>query len=248
MRIIGTLLLLLLLAVPGAYAQEEAASDNGFEDFEDDWEDFYDPFDEGGEVRIADPLERFNRASFWFNDRLYFHVLKPVARAYRVVPLQGRRSADNFFSNLLFPVRFINSGLQLKFAAAGNELRRFLLNSTVGVAGLFDPAAQHGWRPVNEDFGQTLGHYGAGPGFYLVIPVLGPSNLRDGLGRVADGFLDPLIYVLGTYEVVGARAYSQVNALSLDDDTYEKLIEQAIDPYLFIRNAFTERREALIRR
>ncbi len=254
MRLPGYLFVILLLFCSTAVAQEgispdpqaqEAFSDE-WDDF-DDWEEFEDPF-AVEEVTIADPLERLNRATFWFNDRFYFYLLKPTARAYRIVPSPARQSVQNFFSNIAFPVRFINNTLQGKFAAAGNETRRFLLNSTVGVAGLFDPATQHGWHASNEDFGQTLGHYGAGGGFYLVIPFIGPSTLRDGAGRIVDYYLAPLNYMLEWEELLAVRSYEAVNDVSLDDDTYEKLIEQAIDPYLFIRNAFIQRRQALIRR
>lgn len=227
--------------------QAQQAFDEEWDDDFDDWEDFDDPF-AAPEVRIADPFERINRATFRFNDRVYFYVLKPTARAYRVVPSPARRSVQNFFHNIAFPVRFVNNTLQGKFAAAGNETRRFVMNSTVGVLGLFDPASAHGWHPKDEDFGQTLGHYGAGGGFYLVIPFIGPSTLRDGTGRVVDYFFDPLNYMLEWEALLATRSYEAVNEVSLDDDTYEKLIEQAIDPYLFIRNAYIQRREALIRR
>jgi phospholipid-binding lipoprotein MlaA len=256
MRMPGYFLVLLLLLAGVAGAQEvqgivpdpqaQETLNDEWDDFED-WEEFDDPF-AVEEVRIADPLERLNRATFWFNDRVYFYLLKPVARAYRIVPSPARRSVQNFYSNITFPVRFVNNALQLKFSAAGNETRRFLLNSTVGLAGFLDPAAQHGWHASNEDFGQTLGHYGAGGGFYLVIPFIGPSTLRDGTGRIVDTYLDPLTYMLEWDELIAARTYETVNDISLDDDTYEKLIEQAIDPYLFIRNAYIQRRQALIRR
>lgn len=247
MRTVFCMLLFVLLFPAAAMSQSGAdlspVGQTG--DEEDVAADFEDPFAEEEEVEIADPIEPFNRAMFWVNDKLYFYLLKPVARTYRVVPEGGRKSVGNFFSNLAFPIRFVNSTLQLKFGTAGNELRRFLLNSTVGVAGLFDPAAQNGWTATEEDFGQTLGRYGVGHGIYLVLPFFGPSSLRDGTGRVADYFLDPTVYVVNTYELSAIKAYDRVNALSLDDDTYEKILEQALDPYLFVRNAYLQRREAL---
>ncbi|MBN2428619.1 MAG: VacJ family lipoprotein [Deltaproteobacteria bacterium] len=215
-------------------------NEEGIGDFEDD------PFaEESTDAKIADPIESFNRASFWFNDKLYFYLLKPVARVYRVVPEQGRKSVSNFFSNLATPVRFANSLLQLKFTDAGRELGRLALNTTVGVGGLLDPAKSLGMDKKEEDFGQTLGRYGLGQGFYLVIPVLGPSSLRDGVGRVADSFLDPMTYVLAFPERIGAKAFDTVNYISLDKDTYESIKKDALDPYLFIRNAYAQRREAL---
>jgi phospholipid-binding lipoprotein MlaA len=217
---------------------EEAYEDLGA--FEDD------PFsDEEANVQIADPIEPFNRASFWFNDKLYFYLLKPVAKVYRVVPEQGRTSVSNFFSNIAAPIRFANCLLQFKLKDAGKELGRFALNTTVGMAGLLDPAKSLGLKKKKEDFGQTLGHYGAGQGFYLVIPFLGPSSLRDGTGLVVDSFLDPMRYTLEFPERIGAKAYETVNTISLDKDTYESIKKDSLDPYLFIRNAYSQRREAL---
>ncbi len=220
-----------------------AVSEGTYEDF-GDFED--DPFsDEKANVQIADPIEPFNRASFWFNDKLYFYLLKPVARVYRVVPEQGRTSVSNFFSNLATPIRFANCLLQFKLKDAGKELGRLALNTTVGMAGLLDPAKSLGLKKKKEDFGQTLGHYGAGQGFYLVIPFLGPSSLRDGAGLVVDSFLEPMRYYLEFPERIGAKAYETVNTISLDKDTYESIKKDSLDPYLFIRNAYSQRREAL---
>jgi len=213
---------------------------------------FEDPFaEESANVQVSDPIEPFNRAMFWFNDKLYFYLLKPVARGYRfIVPEPVRISVGNFFSNLGTPVRFANSALQLKVGDAGIELTRFLLNTTFGVAGLFDFAKAQGMREKDEDFGQTLGRYGVGPGFYLVLPVFGPSNPRDAVGRVADYFIDPITspyYVkLHWYESLALKTYDRVNFLSLDKDTYEGIKEDSLDPYLFIRNAYAQRRAALV--
>jgi len=220
-----------------------AADDSSDADFEDDFED-------EEEIEVFDPIEPVNRAVFWFNDKIYFYLLKPVAKTYRVVPEPARISVANFFSNLFTPTRFVNSLLQLKFRDAGNELTRFLVNTTVGGAGFFDPAEKHaGLMKKEEDFGQTLGHYGAGEGFYLVLPFLGPSNVRDGIGLLADGALNP-IYYLGISDgaKIGLRAYYSVNAVSLDKDTYESIKKESLDPYLFIRNAFSQRRDGLIKK
>ncbi len=212
--------------------------------------EFKDVFAEKGAAgQVSDPLEPVNRAMFWVNDKLYFYALKPAARAYRVVPESFRQSVDNFFVNLGTPVRFVNCLLQLKFRAAGNELRRFLVNSTLGVGGFLDPAGRSGWEMTDEDLGQTLGKYGIGSGIYLVLPVFGPANLRDGVGRVGDYFLDPIPYAIdNTGELMAVKGYDRVNVFSLDNDTYEKIKEQALDPYLFIRDAYAQRREALIRK
>ena len=227
--------------VPPVTVSEEPFETSGA--FEDD------PFASGeGDARIADPLQPINRASFWFNDKLYFYLLKPVTRVYRVVPEKGRTSVANFFSNLASSVRFANCLLQFKLKDAGTELGRFALNTTVGVAGLFDPAKSLGMSKKEEDFGQTLGYYGVGQGFYLVIPVLGPSSLRDGPSFVVDSYFHPFTYCLEFPERAGSYALKTVNALSLDKDTYESVKKDFIDPYLFIRNAYAQRRAALIKK
>jgi phospholipid-binding lipoprotein MlaA len=198
---------------------------------------------------VYDPLEPINRGIFWFNDKLYFYALKPVARAYRHVPEGLRISVRNFFSNLQTPVRAVNAGLQGKLRASGTELARFLINTTLGIGGLFDPAREHfDLRMKDEDTGQTLGYYGIGPGPYLVLPFLGPSDLRDGIGEVADSGLDLTWYFWGlhkgahNYDYLGARAADKVNDLSLDKDTYEGIKKDALDPYLFIRDAHAQYR------
>ncbi len=207
-------------------------------------------FEEEEEVRAFDPIEPFNRGIFWFNDKFYFYLLKPVARAYRVVPEPARVSVSNFFSNLYTPGRLVNSLLQFKFQDGARELVRFVMNSTIGILGLFDPArAVAGLSRKDEDFGQTLGHYGAGGGFYMVWPFFGPTNLRDGLGSLVDGFLDPVYYFhIKAWERFGIKAVDTINATSLDKDTYESIKEEALDPYVTIRNAYTQRREGLIRK
>lgn len=215
---------------------------------------FDDPFaDDDSELQVADPLEPVNRAFFWFNDKLYFYLLKPVARVYRVIPEPARVSVGNLFSNLAAPVRFVNSLLQFKVKGAGAELARFGVNSTIGILGLFDPAKS--WLDLHksdEDFGQTLGYYGAGNGFYLVLPVLGPSNLRDGIGRVGDYFVDPIssphYFILNDWEKYALKGLNTVNTLSLDKDTYEGIKRDALDPYLFLRNSYTQYRQAKIKK
>ncbi len=211
-------------------------------------EEFF--LDEEEEVRAFDPIEPFNRGVFWFNDKFYFYLLKPVARAYRVVPEPARVSVSNFFSNLYTPQRFVNSLLQFRFRDGAGELFRFVMNSTIGILGLFDPARTvAGISRKDEDFGQTLGRFGAGGGFYMVWPFFGPTNLRDGLGGLVDGFLDPVYYFdIKAWERFGIKALDTVNATSLDKDTYESIKEEALDPYVTIRNAYSQRREGLIRK
>lgn len=220
------------------------ADDEGFADEED--------FTNGDIETIAvnDPIEPFNRGMFWVNDKLYFYLFKPIARGYRVVPEPARESVSNFFSNLGTPVRFANSILQLKFEDAGTELGRLIINSTLGIGGLFDPAKA--WFDLDrkeEDFGQTLGNYGVGSGFYIVWPIFGPSNARDTVGMVGDFFMDPLHYVdMKPLERVGLTALDKETDLSLDKDTYESVKQEALDPYLYVRNAYQQYRDGKIKK
>ncbi|MDT8444416.1 MAG: VacJ family lipoprotein [Desulfuromonadales bacterium] len=203
------------------------------------------------ELVVWDPIEPFNRGVFWFNDKLYFYALKPVARGYRaVLPEPVRESTSNFFQNLATPVRVVNALLQFKGRKAADESINFVFNSTFGLAGLFDLKVVQPESADGEDFGQTLGHYGTSPGFYLVLPILGPSNARDAVGSVADSLTHPVsspYYLqMKQLEIIGARVYQTVNHLSLDRDTYESIKKEALDPYLFVRNAYMQSRAARI--
>ncbi len=216
--------------------------------YENDYLD--DPFAEPT-VQVRDPLERFNRAMFTFNDRFYFWFLKPVSVAYGTVIPEGLRiCVRNAFNNIFFPVRFVNNALQLKFKGAGVETGRFLINSTLGVGGLFDLAARDfRLHPYDEDFGQTLGRYGFKPVLYIVWPVLGPSTVRDTIGMGGDYFLNPFLYIVPEWWARGAlRGGEIMNATSLRIGEYEDFKEAAIDPYLSMRDAFLSYRARQIER
>ncbi len=207
--------------------------------------------DDDNITSIADPFESFNRAIFVFNDKLYFWVLKPTAGFYaRAVPEKGRVAVRRFFTNVATPIRLVNALLQFKFKYAGTELARFGINTTVGLLGFRDPARDR-WNIYlhKEDFGQSIGHYGAGPGFYITWPILGPSSLRDTFGLIGDFFLDPATYIFAEERLVraGVWSYDKVNSTSLDLTLYEDLTKNAIDPYLFIRDAYHQHREQLIK-
>jgi phospholipid-binding lipoprotein MlaA len=212
-------------------------------------EEFREP-DFGGEpvpqVRVADPIEPFNRAMFVFNDKAYYWVLKPVAKGYNhVVNEDIRVSVRNFFSNLSTPVRVANHLLQGELRAAGTELARFAINSTTGILGLFDTARDNwGIRKRDTDLGLTLGKYGLGHGLYLVLPLLGPSSLRDGAGSFGDSFLEPLSYVDPDEASAGLKAYKEVNKLSLRIGQYEELTGAAVDPYVAVRDFYIQNRES----
>ena len=246
------LVLLLLLACPLLATGEEPAAPpapaetagTGADEevfFEDD--EFL--YEEDDVVFISDPLEPLNRGIFWFNDKLYFWLMKPVARGYRwAIPEPWRISVQNFFSNLATPVRFINAGLQGKFEDAGNELARFTINTTIGIGGFFDTAKDHfDIRKKDEDTGQTLGYWGVGTGWYLVLPLFGPSNVRDAVGLVVDSRMNLLYYISEGRTYWALIAYDKINDLSLDKDTYEGIKKDALDPYLFIRDAFVQYRQ-----
>jgi len=195
-----------------------------------------------------DPLEPVNRAVFWLNDKGYFYLLKPTARVFRIVPVPLRSGVSRMFDNLASPLRAVSSLLQLKFAQAGVELSRLLINTTVGVGGFYDPA-QNWWdlRKQEEDLGQVLGHYGVGEGFYLVLPLLGPSTLRDGVALVPQFYTDPLYWALHRDGYLVSKGVDAVNAVSLDKDTYESIVIEQLDPYLFVRDAYLQRRAGLVK-
>ena len=248
------ILLLLICHAVGTHttwagqSEGDAAVQSDSVQAEVDWTEL----DEGDEeLEVWDPIEPFNRSMFWFNDKLYFYLLKPVAKGYRfVAPEPVRESVGNFFHNLATPVRFLNCLLQGKVSTAAEELTLFMINSTFGIAGLFDMAPDDMVKPDAEDFGQTLGHYGTPSGFYLVLPIFGPSNTRDAVGLVADSLTHPVpspYYLkMKPIEVAGVQTYDKVNELSLDKDTYESIKRDALDPYLFVRNAFMQKRAAKI--
>jgi phospholipid-binding lipoprotein MlaA len=193
---------------------------------------------------VFDPLSGYNRVMTQVNDKIYFWLLKPVAQGYRAVLPEGARlGVGRFFRNLLMPVRFVNNLLQLKPKQAGTELARFVVNTTVGVLGFGDPAAnRYGLQAYPEDFGQTLGHYGVGSGFHIVLPLLGPSNLRDTLGLIPDYFLDPVSYIDDTETQLAVRAYERVNYTSLHIGEYESLKKDAVDLYTFLRDGYEQHR------
>ncbi len=200
---------------------------------------------EEAKVGIADPLEPFNRAMFYFNDKLYFGVLKPAAQGYnKVVPEKARVSVKNFFSNIAFPIRFLNCLLQANFKGAASETGRFIINTVWGIGGLMDPASNRDidLEKSNADFGQTLGIYGLGQGFFITWPFFGPSSARDTVGMVGDIFVYPMTYLKPTEASFGVRAYEKVNDVSLSLGEYESLKEAAIDPYIAVRDAYVQYR------
>ncbi|MDP7622381.1 MAG: VacJ family lipoprotein, partial [SAR324 cluster bacterium] len=170
---------------------EEVNADSEIED-EEEFDEFEEEFGSSGE-EVFDPLSGYNGVMTEFNDGFYVYFVDPVARGYRwVLPYAARSGVKNFFHNLLFPLRFVNNALQLKIKNAGEEFLRFSINSTIGILGFWDPAKDlFGLEAHEEDFGQTLGYYGVGGGFHVVLPFLGPSNLRDMFSLYPDMQMDP---------------------------------------------------------
>jgi phospholipid-binding lipoprotein MlaA len=195
----------------------------------------------------ADPWESVNRTTYAFNDGLDRAVLKPVAKGYRrVVPQFARTGVTNFLSNLAYPTTIVNDLLQLKLMAAVSDTTRFVINSTFGLAGLLDPATHANLPRNDEDFGQTLGHWGVASGPYLMLPFLGPSTLRDTPSLYADYLTDARHYI-GDSNIGFAFA-----GLSIVDGRArlipaEKAISGAYDTYALIRNAYLDRREYQVR-
>jgi phospholipid-binding lipoprotein MlaA len=187
-----------------------------------------------------DPWEPFNEKMFNFNYKLDRYVIKPVAKVYNEIVLDGEKQAiHNAYENVAMPRRFVNSLLQGKFNGAGRELSRFVINSTLGVGGLADVAKyQFRLEQSDENTGKTFGHYGAGPGPYLVLPFLSPLTVRNAVGYAFDLALDPVSYVLPLVGSFGKTTDDIVNNRALNLDKYESVEEATVDLYSAVRNAY----------
>jgi phospholipid-binding lipoprotein MlaA len=204
------------------------------------------PADSGSDPR--DPIESFNRQVFEFNDIVDRAVLKPVAQAYEyVLPEPVRDCISNIFSNFREPSNAVNNLLQGKPIDAASDTCRFVVNSTVGLLGCFDPARHMGLEKHNEDFGQTLGRWGIASGPYLVVPILGPSTVRDAIGIYgAEPYLDPNFYIEKIRvrnAILGTRLVDQRAQLLQSDDL---ISGAALDKYRFVRDGFLQRRRSLV--
>ena len=201
---------------------------------------------------VKDSIQPLNRAMFTFNDKVYYWFFRPLSNGYEaVVPEMARLGVRNFFTNVRTPGRFVNCLLQGKFKGAGTELLRLVINSTIGGAGFSDPATKYFKLDMyDEDFGQTLGRYNVGAGTFIEIPLFGPSNVRDGIGLLGDLVLDPISWLafVSPFLSTGVSSYNTLNDVSIDKgDTYEGLVEQAIDPYIAVQDAYTQNRAKKIR-
>jgi phospholipid-binding lipoprotein MlaA len=229
---------------------QENAQDDSEDEFEEEFGD--------ETIEVFDPLSGYNRVMTSFNDTVYINVFNPVATGYsNVLPKSVRVGFANFFDNLLFPVRFVNNLLQLKFHNSVEELGRFLINTTFGLGGFMDPAKKElGWVQHKEDFGQTLGFYGVGDAVHIVLPLLGPSNLRDMFGLVGDSYLSPtsstgasdLAYKIpdSMIQSTAISATDRVNSVSLNLGQYEAIKKDALDLYPYFRDVYNQVRKKQI--
>ncbi len=194
-----------------------------------------------------DPLEPMNRKIFWFNNQVDDYVLVPVATVWdKIMPKRVEKCLSNFFGNLRFPIVAGNGLLQGKFKQAGSDVGRFAVNTTVGLAGFFDPASGWGLEEHNEDFGQTLGYWGVGTGPYLVLPFLGPSNPRDTVGLAADSFSTVYPFFVEFEYLVAARGTDLINTRATLLQEVRQFKAASFDYYVAVRNAYIQRRKALI--
>ena len=203
---------------------------------------------EGG---LSDPIEPFNRAIFQFNRAVDFLILKPVTSVYTfILPQFVQDSITAFLTNLGTPIVMLNTALQGDWQGFETSLHRLAVNSTLGMAGFIDVASHHGLQPVRADFGQTLGKWGLGHGFYVVLPVIGSSSLRDASGRAVDGFVDPYNYAFWKSETdwpIYARAgLTAIDTRARFGGEYEQIMRTAVDPYVTFRSIYAQRRAYMV--
>lgn len=239
---LGAVMAAFLLSLPMA-ADAQAQYDDLRDDEFDVYADYY------GGSQIRDPLERMNRGIYKFNEVFDTFLMKPIAKSYVfVVPEFGRERVTNAVTNLGEPVNMINGFAQGDPERGFTSMWRFILNSTLGVAGLFDFAGYNfGLTHKDEDFGQTMGAYGMGSGPYIVLPFLGPSSGRDAVGRVVDWLTNPFNYVDNDEFVYGRLAVTAVDARARNLELLDEVYRNSVDPYATIRSAYAQRRAALIR-
>jgi phospholipid-binding lipoprotein MlaA len=200
-------------------------------------------------VEVSDPIEPFNRAVFTVNDKMFIWVLNPVATGYsKVLPADIRGCVGNFFYNLGEPVRSVNCLLQGRFRDSGLTISRFLINSIAGVFGLADPASREFAIPrMKATLGQTFSVWGIGDGFYVVVPLLGPSTLRDFAGDVTESFVKAFYYPWNDDIVTSSTVFGvqNVNYISLHLGLYEDVKSMSFDPYVAFRNAYFQSRNKM---
>lgn len=228
---------------PATPANDENSSDEsdfGFDEFEAEFESF----------KVNDPLSGYNKMMTRFNVALYTYALRPIAKGYEfVIPEFARLGIKNFASYINMPIRFLGNVLQLKFKEAGTELKRFGVNTIFGFFGLIDAASKAQIPLHHADFGLVLAHWGVGGGFHFVLPVLGPSNLRDTLSIPVNWYASPITYA-ATYDSsawinwlsVGITSFVMINEASLNTLTLDEIFYKTPNLYPFLRDAYEKRR------
>lgn len=194
-----------------------------------------------------DPWQRMNRSIFKFNNVFDRAIATPAARTYvRVLPQTVRTGVSNFFNNVTYPDVIVNALLQGQIKPFARDTGRFVVNSTLGIGGVLDPATRMGLTYENRDFGQTFGKWGIPSGPFLVLPFLGPSDVRDGLGRVPDAYAEPWAYIQNPYWDYGTLLIYEVrnraDILPLTD-----MANKTFDPYSFERNAYLQSRDFMVK-
>lgn len=202
-----------------------------------------------GDGNVSDPFEPMNRVFFQVNDSLYTWVLKPVNKVYTAaLPLDFRECLSHFFDNVASPVRVVNNALQGKVENAVVDLGRFVINSTVGVLGLGDPALRSfGLEPHPSDFGLTLGVWGVGEGPYLVMPLVGPLTARDAVGFAGNAACHPATYIFSTAERAAYMSTDKLNMLSLNPTLYDDMKRYSLDSYASMRQVYLDYRRGRLR-
>ena len=242
----------IILLVVFAFANNNSNTNN------DDLETGFDSEFSTKNKEVFDPLSGYNRYMTTFNDKVFLNVLNPISKGYAyITPEPIRIGINNFFENIMFPVRFSNNLLQLKFQNSSEELERFVINSLWGLGGVLDSATNElHIKAHKEDFGQTLGFYGVGEGFPIVLPFLGPSNLRDTMGIVPDSYVSVLSTTGSSdlnYKIpnnllqeVGIKTFDTINSTSLTLGEYESIRKDALDLYPFLRDIYSQARKKQI--
>ncbi len=217
---------------------------------EDSFDDMEDPFAEEEAIPVqSDPLEGYNRWMYSVNESIYDYFMEPVARGYRAVLHENiRLSIRNVFDNALSPVKFVSSAIQGDLDKSARVLSRLVLNTTVGLGGIFDVAGEgYGVDNVNEDMDQAMGFHGVPTGPYLVLPFFGPSSARDFTGRIFDSLLSPVSYFSPSFLVgAGITVEERTNAVSFIIDDKKAIDDSALDEYESVRDFYYQYREGLV--
>lgn len=209
------------------------ADETNLDEFEEEYSSY----------KVNDPISGYNKMMTSFNIALYDYGFKPILKGYNAItPEFFRTGVRNFFDNLLAPLRFIGNVFQFKFREAGDEFKRFLANTTLGFGGVRDVASVMGIQKHPADIGIVLAHWGVGSGFHIVLPVLGPSNLRDTLSLPVDWFLQPTAYIDPTWLEIAVSAYGFGNELSFRLDELDEFYHNTPNVYPFLRDAYEQRR------